>query len=142
MTEQTCYFLIENGIAVQKNSDPSEGFVPGSCEWAPGCYYADGVFSLPPINWPSVSSQALQELKYEMAAKLTAIKTRAEELADAEDLGIITPEEAAEALTLVQPMIDWRTYRIMLSRTQKQAGWPVNPVWPTRPAAWPAPPIV
>lgn len=138
MSEETCYFLVQDGVVIQKQPGPSEGFVAGSCEWTAGCLYSNGVFSLPPTDWLAVNTWVLQEAKSSLSIKLLALKTRAEELSDAAELGMITPAETAEALALVQPLINWRAYRILLSRVITQPAWPENPVWPTPPAVWPA----
>lgn len=142
MNDIVCYFLIENGVVIQKSYPFVEGWVEGPDWVAPGCLYADGVFSLPPPVVPTyeeyllMATEELNRLNRQANAQVTAIQGRIDTINDAIEFGEETPEEVAKLPVRTAQLKAWKLYRIQLGRMTSTAGWPIDPQWPTVPTPY------
>ena len=142
MNEVICYFMVENGVVVQKSYPFVEGWFEGPDWVAPGCLYVDGVFSPPPPYVPTYEEyltagvEELNRLNRQANAQVTAIQGRIDTINDAVDFGEATPEEVAELPVRTAQIKAWKLYRIQLGRMTSTVDWPINPQWPVVPTPY------
>ena len=127
--------LIENDVVVGLTDVDPEGRFPEGITWEDvskvspspemGWSYVGGEFSPPPPPSNEDLASAAQSLKVVLMSE--AAKHIAP-LQDAVDLGMATEEEEAALLA-------WKRYRVLLSRIDQQADYPVNIEWPEMPVA-------
>lgn len=118
-----------------------EGRIAVEMEYgAIGWFYHDGIFS-PPEEEPPTPEQILASqsaklvsLKSVANAQKVALNNRINELNDAIEYDVATPEEVAELPVRVAQRKAWGLYSIELGRVTSQDGWPPNVQWPVQPA--------
>ena len=141
MSEVICYFLIENGIVVQKSYpfQDGPGWVEGPETVAPGYTYANGVFTPPVPTYEDILASATQLLQQKQRVANTQVnylQLRIDTINDAIDLDMATDEEIAELPVRTAQLRAWKQYRVLLGRMVQQPDWPENPQWPVEPALY------
>lgn len=142
--EIICWFLIEDGVVIQKSYPPVEGWIEGPDYVAPGYLYADGVFTAPPIPPPdylAINTAEFERLQRLANAQVTALQGRVNTLdylinqqdPDDEDYIAPTAAEIAELPVRKAQLKSWNSYNVKLGRVSTQATWPSAPVWPVQP---------
>lgn len=133
---QAWYFLIVDGVVVQKQPYFEEGFIEGPEYVSPGYLYVDFEFKAPPIpdpDWLAVNTIELERLQRLTNAQVTALQGRVDAINDAVDLDMATPAEISEQPVRTAQLKAWKTYRILLGRVSTQTTWPSAPTWPVQP---------
>lgn len=136
MEEVICYFLIENGVVVQKSYPFVEGWIEGPDYVAPGYLYADGVFTPPPIPdeyYEHLNTEELSKLLALSNAQVTSIQGRIDTISDAIEFGEDEPGWAEELPIRQAQLVLWKKYRIALNKIPLQPGWAVSATWPVQP---------
>lgn len=147
MTEVICYFLIENGVVIQKSYPFVEGWVEGPDYVAPGYAYVNGEFVAPPVpepDWLALSTAEVGRLQRLTNAQITALQGRVNTLdflinqqdPDDEEYMEPTDAEVAEFPERKAQLKSWNSYSAKLDRVRTQATWPSAPVWPTVPVPY------
>lgn len=142
MTDIVCYFLVENGVVIQKSYPFVEGWIEGP-EWVTAGYlYVEGVFTAPPPVVPTydeyllIATEELNKRNRQANAQITAIQGRIDTINDAIEFEEATPEEVAELPVRTAQLKAWKLYRIQLGRMTSTVDWPVNPQWPPIPSPY------
>jgi hypothetical protein len=148
MTDEIiCYFLIENGVVIQKSYPYVEGWIEGPEYVAPGYLYVDGIFTAPPPPVPTyeeylgAATDELQSRQRQANAQVTALSGRVTTLdylinqQDPDDEDYIEPSaaEIAELPVRKAQLKSWNSYNVKLGRVSMAAGWPQTPAWPVMP---------
>lgn len=139
MTETMCYFLIENGLVVQKSYPTEKDWIEGPEFVTPGYLYVDGEFLAPPAPEPTreeILQSATARLAYlsaEANNRIYTLQQRVDALEDPTTKSMLTEEEKAELPIRSEELLAWKIYRILLGRVSGQKGWPADPVWPEKP---------
>lgn len=148
MTEEIiCYFLIENGVVIQKSYPFVEGWIEGPDFIAPGYLYENGEFIAPPSTVPTdeeylaMAQAELASRQRQANAQVTALSGRLTTLdylingQDPDDDDYMAPSasEIAEFPVRKAQLKAWNSYNAKLGRVSNSAGWPKSPVWPGMP---------
>lgn len=136
MEEVICYFLVENGVVIQKSYPFVEGWIEGPDWVAAGCFYSDGVFTAPPTPdeyYEQINTAQLSQLLTLANSQVTSIQGRIDTINDAIDFGEDLPGWAEEVPVRQAQLVLWKKYRIALNKIPLQAGWAVSATWPVQP---------
>lgn len=146
---ETWYFLVVDGVVVQKQPYWEEGFIEGPDDVIVGYFYANGVFTPPPVpepDWLALNTAELERLQRLANAQVTALQGRFNTLnwliniqtpEDQEEAGeeYIEPTTAdiAELAAVKTKLTKWNSYNTKLGKVKAQTTWPSAPVWPLQP---------
>jgi hypothetical protein len=136
MSDEIWYFLIVDGVVVQKQPYWEEGFIEGPSDVVPGYLYSNGEFISPPptpIDWVAVNTEKLNAFLRQANAQITAIQGRIDMINDAIEIGEDEPGWAEELPSRAVQITAWKKYRINLNKVVLQAGWASAVVWPITP---------
>ncbi len=136
MSDLICYFLIENGLVIQKSYPFVEGWVEGPEYVTPGYLYLNGVFTAPPVpdeTYITQNTQKLNTLLSQANAQITAIQGRIDAINDAIEFGEDEPGWAEEVPVRQAQLTAWKRYRVALNKVPLQTGWAVSAEWPVTP---------
>lgn len=139
MTDIICYFLVENGLVIQKSYPFVEGWVEGLDYVAPGYTYIEGVFTPPIPTFEDILAAATANLlaKQKVAnTQVNYLQIRIDTINDAIDMDMATPYEIAEIPVRTAQLKSWKQYRVLLGRMTQQPDWPNDPQWPTEPTIY------
>lgn len=130
------YYLVVDGVVVQKQPYWEEGFIEGPDYVAPGYLYSDGVFTAPPIpdeTYIIQNTQKLNTLLSQANAQITAIQGRIDAINDAIEFGEDEPGWAEEVPVRQAQLTTWKRYRVALNKIPLQEGWAITATWPDTP---------
>lgn len=131
-----CYFLIEDGLVVQKSYPFVEGWIEGPEYVTPGYLYSNGVFTAPPVpdeTYIGANTQKLNTLLAQANAQITAIQGRIDAINDAIEFGEDEPGWAEEVPVRQAQLTTWKRYRVTLNKIPLQEGWAITATWPVTP---------
>lgn len=136
MNDIVCYFLIENGLVIQKSYPFVEGWIEGPDYVTPGYTYANGVFTPPVPTYEEILAAATSTLLSKQKVsntQISYIQLRIDTINDAIEMDMATDDEIAELPVRTLQLKAWKQYRVILGRMTQQPDWPTNPQWPTAP---------
>lgn len=132
----TWFFLVVDGVVVQKQPYWEEGYIEGPDYVVPGYLYADGVWTFPPPSDEQLSYQNTSKLTTLLAqanAQVTAIQGRVDAINDAIEFGEEEPEWLIELPSRQAQLTAWKRYRVNLNKVPLQVGWAVTATFPETP---------
>ncbi len=130
------YFLIVDGIVVQKQPYFEDGFIEGPDYVVPGYLYSNGVFTAPPIpdeQYEAENTSKLNMLLSQANAQITAIQGRIDAINDAIEFGEDEPGWVEEVPVRQAQLTAWKRHRVALNKVPLQTGWAVSAEWPVTP---------
>lgn len=136
MIDTICYFLIENGVVIQKSYPYVMGWIEGPEYVAPGYTYNEGIFTPPIPTYEEILDAAMSTLLSKQKVSNTQIsylQLRIDTINDAIEMEMATEDEIAELPVRTLQLKAWKQYRVLLGRMIQQPDWPTNPQWPNVP---------
>ncbi len=130
------YFLIVDGVVVQKQPYFEEGFIEGPDYVVVGYLYSNGVFTAPPIpdeTYIFQNTQKLNMLLSQANAQITAIQGRIDAINDAIEFEEDEPGWVEEVPVRQAQLTAWKRYRVALNKIPLQEGWAITATWPVTP---------
>lgn len=147
MTDEVWFYLVVDGVVIQKQPFFEDGFIEGPFEVYPGYFYSNGVYTAPPpppVDYLALNTAELERLQRLANAQVTALQGRVNNLnwvineqdPDDEDYEPATPAEIAEYAVVKALLTKWNTYTRNLGKVKAQPDWPTNPIWPVQPTPY------
>ena len=134
--EDQWWFNVVDGLVINKQPYPQEGYIQGPYYVVPGYTYSNGVWTAPIIPdsyYEAINNEKLTNLLRQANAQVNAIQGRIDAINDAIEFGEDEPGWVEELPVRAAQLTAWKRYRVLLNKVTLQAGWAVTVTWPVVP---------